>query len=332
MRPRPAPSRKGLDDSHATPLTTLEGVLERVTYVNEETAWSVVKVAVPGRKGLVAAVGNLLGVQPGESLRLRGRWTVDRTYGEQFRVESYVTLKPATLVGIEKYLGSGLVRGVGPVMARRLVERFGLATLEVIDQAPERLREVEGIGPVRSARIGRAWVEQRQIRDVMVFLQAHGVSTTHAVRIYKQYGERSIAVVKENPYRLALDVFGIGFKTADRIAGQLGIAPGSPERAQAGVLHVLGEVSAEGHVFYPRSRLVEAASALLEIDAAVVQGAVDAAEGAGQVAVSPVLGEGGEILPEHAVSLKSLDTAERGVASLLAALLDTPARGVGGRV
>jgi exodeoxyribonuclease V alpha subunit len=328
MRPRPAPSRKGLDDSHATPLTTLEGILERVTYVNEETAWSVVKVAVPGRKGLVAAVGNLLGVQPGESLRLRGRWTVDRTYGEQFRVESYVTLKPATLVGIEKYLGSGLIRGVGPVMARRLVERFGLATLEVIDRAPERLREVEGIGPVRSARIGRAWVEQRQIRDVMVFLQAHGVSTTHAVRIYKQYGERSIAVVKENPYRLALDVFGIGFKTADRIAGQLGIAPGSPERAQAGVLHVLGEVSAEGHVFYPRSRLVEAASALLEIDAAVVQGAVDAAEGAGQVAVSPVLGEGGEILPEHAVSLKSLDTAERGVASLLAALLDTPARPV----
>jgi exodeoxyribonuclease V alpha subunit len=328
MRPRPAPSGRGLDGSHATPLTTLDGILERVTYVNEETAWSVVKVAVPGRKGLVTAVGNLLGVQPGESLRLRGRWTVDRTYGEQFRVDSYVTVQPATLVGIEKYLGSGLIRGVGPVTARRLVEHFGLATLEVIDQAPQRLREVEGIGPVRSARIGRAWVEQRQIKDVMVFLQAHGVSTTHAVKIYKQYGERSIAVVKENPYRLALDIFGIGFKTADRIAASLGIAPASPERAQAGVLHVLGEVSSEGHVFYPRSRLVEAASTLLDIDPAVVEGAIDAAEGAGQVAVSPVLGENGELLPEHAVYLKSLDTAERGIASLLATLLETPARPV----
>lgn len=217
------------------------------------------KLDVPGKKDLVTVVGNLLGVQPGENLRLRGHWTVDRTYGEQFKADGYVTVKPATLVGIEKYLGSGLVRGIGNVMAKRLVEQFSIATLEVIEQAPERLREVDGIGPVRSTRIAKAWVEQKQIKDVMVFLQSHGVSSTFAIKIYKHYQDRSIAVVKENPYRLAIDIFGIGFKTADKIAGQLGISPSSPERAQAGALHVLGELSNEGHVYYPRPKLIETA-------------------------------------------------------------------------
>jgi exodeoxyribonuclease V alpha subunit len=220
-------------------VTTLEGILERVTYVNEETAWSVAKLAVPGKRDLVTVVGNLLGIQPGGNLRLRGRWAVDTKYGGQFQADSYVTVRPATLVGIEKCLGSGLIRGVGRVMAKRLVENFGLSTLRVIDGSAERLQEVDGSGPVRSARISQAWVEQRQIRDVMVFLQAHGPSTTYAIKIYKHYCERSIAVVKENPYRLAVDIFGVGFKTAHRIAGQLGISPSSPERAQAGVLHVL---------------------------------------------------------------------------------------------
>jgi exodeoxyribonuclease V alpha subunit len=226
---RRAPPAKG----SAPALTTIEGVLERVTYANDENAWSVVKVVVPGKTDFVTAVGNLLGVQPGESLRLSGRWATDKKYGEQFKVESYVTVKPATLVGIEKYLGSGLVRGVGKVMAERLVGHFGLETLEVIDQKPGRLVEVDGIGPVRSERITKAWVEQRQIKDVMVFLQSHGVSTTYATRIYKQYRDRSIAVVRENPYRLAIDILGIGFKSADKIASQLGIEPTSPLRAEA---------------------------------------------------------------------------------------------------
>jgi exodeoxyribonuclease V alpha subunit len=165
----------------ASAATSIEGVLERVTFSSEENAWSVVKMVVGGKPDLVTAVGNLLGVQPGESLRLSGHWTTDKKYGEQFKVDSYITVKPATLVGIEKYLGSGLVRGVGKVMAERLVKHFGMETLEVVDQKPERLPEVEGIGPVRSERITTAWVEQRRIKDVMIFLQSHGVSTTHAV-------------------------------------------------------------------------------------------------------------------------------------------------------
>jgi exodeoxyribonuclease V alpha subunit len=322
--------RAGQDPGARQP-ATLEGVLERVTYANEENAWSVVRLAVPGRQELVTAVGNLLGVQPGESLRLRGVWTTDRKYGEQFRAEGYVTVKPATLVGIEKYLGSGLVRGIGKVMAQRLVEAFGLSTLEVIEQSPERLREVEGIGPVRTARIGKAWVEQKQIRDVMVFLQSHGVSTTFAVKIYKRYQDRAIAVVKENPYRLAIDIFGIGFKTADRIAGQLGISPQAPERAEAGVLHVLGELSGEGHVCYPRARLVDAAAALLEIDPAVVEQALRALVEAGQVVETPFLdakGETGERTGDRAVYLASLYRAESGVAELARELLGRAVRPV----
>ncbi len=295
-------------------------MLERVTFASEETAWSVVKLVVPGKTDLVTAVGNLLGVQPGESLRLSGRWTTDKKYGEQFRVDSYITVKPATLVGIEKYLGSGLVQGVGKVMAERLVKHFGMETLEVIDQKPERLPEVEGIGPVRSERITTAWVEQRRIKDVMIFLQSHGVSTTYAVRIYKAYKDRSIAVVKENPYKLAIDIFGIGFKSADKIAAQLGISPTSPQRAEAGVLHVLAEFSNEGHVFVPRPKLVEAATAILTIDTAIIEQAITDLAGSEHVVVEP--GPGGE----DAVYLKALHTAEAAGAGRIRMLLGTESR------
>lgn len=328
LEPMPARRQAPGPSAPVQPATTLEGVLERVAYVNEENAWSVVKLAAPGRKDLVTVVGNLLGVQPGENLRLRGSWTHDRKYGEQFKAEGYVTVKPATLVGIERYLGSGLVRGVGHVMAKRLVGQFGLSTLEVIEQEPARLREVAGIGPVRSERIAKAWVEQKQIKDVMVFLQSHGVSATYAIRIYKHYRDRSIAVVKEDPYRLAEDIFGIGFKTADRIAGQLGISPSSPERARAGVLHVLGELSSEGHVFSPRGKLVEAAGALLGIAPDLVEEAIGALAEAGQVVVEATLAEATAAGGEAAVYLASLHRAERGAAELCRALLRAPARPV----
>src|ERR1700712_4320346 len=193
-------------DSQNRDATTLEGVLERVVFSNEENAWSVVRVAVAGYRDLVTAVGNLLGVQPGENLRLTGGWITDPKYGRQFRVSSYATVTPATVNGIEKYLGSGLIRGVGKVMAGRLVAAFGLECLDVIENQPERLTEVEGIGPKRRKEILRAWTEQREIKEVMIFLQSHGVSTHYAIKIYKAYGAQATNLVRENPYRLAKDI------------------------------------------------------------------------------------------------------------------------------
>ncbi len=297
----------------------LEGVLERIVYTNDESAWSVVRLVVPGRRDPVTAVGSLPGVQPGESLQLQGRWVLDRRFGEQFRIESYRTLKPATLNGIEKYLGSGLVRGIGEVMARRLVEQFGLDTLEVIERHPERLAEVEGFGPVRIASVKKAWAEQRELRELMVLLQTFGVSTTFAARIWKAYEDEALAVVREDPYRLALDIFGIGFKTADRLALNLGVPRESPRRAQAGVLHVLGAFSDDGHVYAPRPALVESAALLLEVGAELAEEAVSDLSGARQVVLEPLPGGEGE-----AVYLPALHTAEIGAAARMEALLATP--------
>jgi exodeoxyribonuclease V alpha subunit len=312
---------RGLFDPPTKPgaaLATVEGTLERVTYVNEENGWSVVKVHVPGRADPVTAVGSLLGAQPGESLRLSGRWVQDKKYGEQLRVESYLTVKPATLVGMEKYLGSGLVRGVGKVMAARLVKHFEFATLDIIDQDPDRLTEVDGIGPKRKARVIAAWAEQKAVKEVMLFLQSHGVSTTFAVKIYKQYKDRAIAVVKENPYQLAVDIFGIGFKTADKIAADLGISPTSPRRAEAGVLHVLGELSSEGHVYCPHDQLVESATAILEIEAPIIEMAITSLSALGLVV--------GELLaPGQPVYLKSLHISEQGSAERIHTVLAVPA-------
>jgi exodeoxyribonuclease V alpha subunit len=301
----------------------IEGVLERIVYANEETAWSVVKIDAPGSREPVTAVGNLLGVQPGENLRLTGEWVRDKRYGEQFRVESYLTVQPATLLGIERYLGSGLVRGVGKVMAARLVEEFGLDTLDVIENRPDRLRDVEGIGPVRSARIREAWAEQRGIKEVMLFLQSHGVTTSHAIRIYKEYKERAVAIVKENPYRLALDIFGIGFRSADQIARNLGVEPASPRRAEAGVLHVLGEISEEGHTFLPYDLLLESAEKVLAIERGVIDRAIETLALTGQVVIETVAADGTRVVYPSA-----LQAAEAGVAALLARLLKTPPRSI----
>jgi exodeoxyribonuclease V alpha subunit len=298
-------------------METLEGVLERITFANEENGWSVVRVQVPGRREPVTAVGNLLGVQPGESLRLTGRWVQDKKYGEQFRVESYVTVQPATLVGLQKYLGSGMVRGLGSVMAARLVKRFGLATLDVIEREPWRLTHVRGIGPKRKARILEAWEEHKAVKEVMLFLQSHGVSTTYAVKIYKQYGQRAIAQVKENPYQLAVDIFGIGFRTADRIAGNLGIPEDSPRRAEAGALHVLSELADEGHLFCPVEPLVERASEVLAVATTTVETAVETLVRGEQVVM--------EELPEgRAVYLAALHAAEAGAAERLRRILEAP--------
>jgi exodeoxyribonuclease V alpha subunit len=271
----------------------LEGTLERVVYANEENAWSVVRLAVAGAREPVTAVGNLLGVQPGESLRLTGAWIDDPRHGRQFRVASYATVVPATVKGIERYLGSGLIRGIGRVMAARLVAAFGLETLEVVENQPGRLQEVEGIGPKRTAEIRRAWEEQRDIKEVMVFLQSHGVSTSYAIKIYKSYGSAAVRWVRDNPYRLAVDIHGIGFASADRIASSLGISRLAPQRLQAGALHVLGEAADRGHLYLPRTRLVEEADRLLQAGPALVEEAVAALAAAGQVEIEPLGGDGG---------------------------------------
>lgn len=311
------------------PTDLLEGALERVVYCNEETAWSVVRIAASQPQRTVTAVGSLLGIQPGENLRLRGWWVHDRKYGEQFRVHSYLTIQPATLVGIEKYLSSGLIPGLGRAIVARLVERFQLATLDVIEKQPDRLREVEGIGPVRALRIREAWAEQRAIKEVMIFLQTHGVSTAYAVRVFKQYGARAIAVVRQNPYQLASDVAGIGFKSTDKIAASLGIPRDSPQRAEAGVRYLLGELADQGHVFYPHERLVAAATQLLELDVLPVEQAISAQVTAGAMVREP--------LPDDdAIYLKALYAAESGAAACLRALgelpLPTLAGGTGGAI
>ncbi len=306
--------------------TTLEAVVERIVFANPETGWGVLRIRAGGRPGTVAAVGRLLGLAPGERVRLTGAWERDRKFGEQFRVESYLSLLPSTLEGVERYLGSGLVPGIGKVMAKRLVARFGLETLDVIENEPERLSQVEGIGRVRSRRIREAWREQRAVKEVMLFLQTHGVSAAWASRIFRRYGQAAIAVVKENPFRLAEDVHGIGFETADRIAGRLGIQPDSPERAAAGVLHALSRAAERGHVFLPRRRLVADARTLLEIDEPQVERAVDALAARGGVVLDAGEGEpDGDGGP--AIYLPGLWAAETGVAARLQALLSLPAPG-----
>src|ERR671923_964019 len=216
-------------------LAVVEGVLERITYANEENGYTVARVDT-GRGGgdLLTVVGSLLGAQPGESLRMEGRWGSHPQYGKQFTVENYTTVLRATIQGIRRYLGSGLIKGIGPRMAERIVDHFGQATLEVIEQTPSRLVEVPGLGPKRTQMITAAWAEQQAIKEVMVFLQGVGVSTSLAVRIYKTYRDDAIDVVRREPYRLAADVWGIGFKTADTIAQRLGIPHDSPQRVKAG--------------------------------------------------------------------------------------------------
>jgi len=255
--------------STPVPLATLEAVLERITYANEENGYTVARVAVRGSADLTTVVGNLLGAQPGESLRMRGVWKSHPQFGRQFEVRDYTTVLPATIQGIRRYLGSGLIKGIGPKMAERIVGHFDLDTLRVIEEEPARLIEVPGLGPKRTAMIGRAWEEQKAIKEVMLFLQGVGVSTSIAVRIYKTYKDASISVVKNEPYKLAGDVWGIGFKTADKIAQALGIPHDSPQRVKAGLQFTLSEASDEGHCYLPEAELVAKATEILGVEAAL---------------------------------------------------------------
>ncbi|MEV8309110.1 ATP-dependent RecD-like DNA helicase [Streptomyces flavidovirens] len=303
----------------------IEGVLERITYANEENGYTVARVDT-GRGGdLLTVVGSLLGAQPGESLRMEGRWGSHAQYGRQFTVENYTTVLPATIQGIRRYLGSGLIKGIGPVMADRITTHFGVDTLDVIETEPKRLIEVPGLGPKRTKMIAAAWEEQKAIKEVMIFLQGVGVSTSIAVRIYKKYGDASISIVKNEPYRLAADVWGIGFLTADKIAQSVGIPHDSPERVKAGLQYALSQSTDQGHCYLPEEQLISDAVKLLQVDTGLVidcLAELAADEGVVREKVPPA--EGGEGDPVTAVYLVPFHRAEVSLAAQTQRLLRAP--------
>lgn len=279
----------------------LRGVVERITYHNEENGYTVAKLTPEatgrtlfGAVREVAIVGNMLGLNVGESVELTGRWTVHGEYGRQFQVETFRPVLPATIAGLEKYLGSGLIKGVGPVTAQRIVKHFGLDTLTVIEESPERLAEAPGVGPKRVEMISKAWAEQRAIKEVMLFLQSNGVSTSLATKIYKFYGDDAINQVRCDPYQLARDIFGIGFLTADKIARALGMPEDAPERVAAGVAYALNMASEEGHVFLPTSELVRLTAELLKAPSTAVGIGLARMWNEGRVKIAPT--PGGEAL------------------------------------
>ncbi|MFD7441364.1 ATP-dependent RecD-like DNA helicase [Streptomyces sp. NPDC059909] len=305
-------------------LAVVEGVLERITYSNEENGYTVARVDT-GRGGgeLLTVVGSLLGAQPGESLRMEGRWGSHPQYGKQFSVENYTTVLPATVQGIRRYLGSGLIKGIGPRIAERIVDHFGADTLDIIEQEPKKLIEVPGLGPKRTKMIGVAWEEQKAIKEVMVFLQGVGVSTSIAVRIYKKYGDASISVVRNQPYRLAADVWGIGFLTADRIAQAVGIPHDSPDRVKAGLQYALSQSTDQGHCFLPQEQLIADAVKLLQVDTGLVIDCLAelAADEEGVVRERVPAPDGGD--PVTAVYLVPFHRAELSLSAQLIRLLRT---------
>jgi exodeoxyribonuclease V alpha subunit len=320
-----------MQQTRAAP-STLEAVLERITYANQDTGYTVARVATDRSSDLLTVVGPLLGAQPGESLRLRGRWASHPQYGRQFQVEAYTTVLPATIQGIRRYLGSGLIKGIGPKMAERIVDHFGQATLEVIEQDPRRLVEVPGLGPKRTAMITAAWEEQRAIKEVMVFLQGVGVSTSLGVRIYKTYRDEAIEVVQREPYRLASDVWGIGFKTADQLARSLGIPHDSPQRVKAGLQFALSQAADDGHCYLPETELVTKATELLEVDLGLAGGCLEELVAEEGVVAEPLpahLSPAGPERSGRAIWLVPFHRAEVSLAAGLRRLLDAPADRLG---
>jgi exodeoxyribonuclease V alpha subunit len=316
-----------MQQTRAAP-ATLEAVLERITYANQDTGYTVARVATNRSSDLLTVVGPLLGAQPGESLRLQGRWTSHPQYGRQFQVETYTTVLPATIQGIRRYLGSGLIKGIGPKMAERIVDHFGQATLEVIEEDPKRLVEVPGLGPKRTAMITAAWAEQQAIKEVMVFLQGVGVSTSLGVRIYKTYRDDAIEVVRREPYRLAADVWGIGFKTADTIAQRLGIPHDSPQRVKAGLQFALSEATEDGHCYLPEPELVTKATELLGVDTGLAERCLEelvAEEGVVAEPLPAQLSPEVQARPERAIWLIPFHRAEVALAGGLVRLLEAPA-------
>ncbi len=309
-----------MTDSPSAQRETVQGRVDRVLFSNEENGWCVVRLSVEEAPPLTA-IGPLLGVRPGDDLRLSGRWVTHNTYGEQFEAASYVQIAPSTEEGLRRFLGSGKIRGLGPKRAATVVEKFGLEVFDILDHQPERLLEVMGIGPATLRRITDSWERHRGIQQIMVFLTGHGVTPGVAVKVFRRYGPSAVDVVRANPYRLAEDVFGVGFLTADRIARQLGIPGDAPERIEAGILHTLGDAAGQGHVFLPEEALVETASTLLEISDELVPQALARLAERRRVVVRPRSQDTPAVYAPH------LAAAEASIADDLAELLRRPASG-----
>ena len=306
-------------------LAELRGQIERITYTSEENGFTIARVKVAGRKGLVTVVGHIVNPAPGEILAMKGEWGHHPKYGEQFKIVSCESAVPVTTSGIERYLGSGLVKGIGPVMAKRIVKRFREETLDVIEHDIGQLTQIAGIGPKRIAMVKKAWAEQKEIRTIMIFLQSHGVGAGYATRIFKHYGAKAIDVVRENPYRLATDIFGIGFVSADKIAEKLGFSRDSELRAEAGILYVLHELTDEGHVYYPYEPLLAKCQEILAIDREIIVRALSTIAADGRIVLED-LNRDPNLFRENykAVYLAGYHVAETQLAARLKALITTP--------
>ncbi|MGB8992437.1 MAG: ATP-dependent RecD-like DNA helicase [Desulfobaccales bacterium] len=310
----PQPKLPPTPDLTSQPLETLEGAVERLTFADPESHYAVVRLKVRGRRQLATVVGPLAAVKEGEQLHLKGRYEVHPKWGEQFRVVWWYAVLPATVAGIEKYLASGLIKGIGPELAQRLVAKFGAETLTVIDDQPERLAEVPGIGAKRVEQIRQDWHTHKAAREVLVALQGLGVGLSMATKIYQQYGDQAVEVVTTNPYRLALDIHGLGFLTADRLAGRLNLDPLTPARLAAGLLHILDTMAGEGHVYVPEEVLLHRTEELLQVPRVPLV-----------TALHDQAREGRVVLPElpagRAVYKRPAWVAETGVAQSLGRLL-----------
>ena len=304
----------------------LRCVVERITYQNEQNGYTVIKVRVKNHPDLVTVVGSMAEVHVGSVLSLTGFWKMDAKFGRQFSIESYEETLPATVYGIEKYLGSGLIKGVGPKFAQRIVQRFGAETLNIIEEDPDRLIEVEGIGKLRVERIKASWAEQKEVKNIMLFLQGHDVSTSHATKIYKTYGNESISIVQENPYRLADDIWGIGFKTADTIAEKMGFGHEKYARLRSGILYTLNRLSEEGHCYATREMLLKTGTELLAVEDNILSITIDEMIRAGDVVTEIIPADVLSLAePEKAIYLPPFYFSEVGTAKRLAAIAANPA-------
>ncbi len=292
-------------------METLNGILERIVFENPDNGYTIGRFSARGHSELITIVGNLASVYAGESLILKGEWVNNPKYGRQFQIDKYETILPANIAGIKKYLGSGLIKGIGPKMASRIVNKFGMDTIDVIEQEPDKIAGVEGIGRKRVKMIQDAWEEQREIKNVMLFLQSHNVSTTHAAKIFKTYQNEAINIVTENPYRLADDIYGIGFVTADTIAQKLGMNKDDPHRVQAGIKYVLSQKADDGHVFQNSKELSEACQEMLELEDKAIEKGIYELRIKEEIILSDESGQP-EILDENSRSLDGSGIATLG--------------------